>query len=588
MGILDRAASAARNLLLSPADRRLAAIERELWQDAPKPDPRRAWLAQRSPSSIVAAEPWSGDPQPPARTPEINWMQDQPAPPPGMYTFKAGYSDHTYQSFAAPLGFEQFSLDAIRSAVAAHRQGIFWQSSLLMIAILGFAPVQAALSQAIAPILDGTRQMRVNGGDRGLSRILAEEIREQLVPGDGLEPSRFLPPELWGTMAIYRRMMGFAVLQHVDGDPDSVLGYRPRFTRIWEPWAINAYRSPRKLIAQTVEGSVDITNDGKFTVVGDTDEPWLFDAAITCLGEEALGGKITQEARNNWIEFFGQPKLYATLPEKIGTEGAAGNAFFAALEQIYGPSGRGIVPFGTKIEEVSIGGEGTNAFKDALLDQIIHIFMVLTGSAGTIGSGGPTGAGPYTPQKGGFWNVRGDLVARPVLDMTRAVNRGHVKPYCDQNYGQAIVEAKARGQWKGYPCIEIPLPDPERDERIASVIEREKARVEIIRERRSVGIVVEQEDSDKIADALELPHVTLGEARGEITDKDIEAKNFSPDEVRAAKGYGPLPNGVGSVEQLARERAEGRDKTGVVRQTETEDVKPAEGAAPAPPAEEAA
>lgn len=562
MGLLDRA----RSILQSPADRRLAAAAAEAWGSAPSPSRE---LAMR------AAEPWSGNPQRPPNSPQISWMQDQPAPPPEMYSYRPGYSDHTYQSFAAPLGFEQFSLDAIRSAVAAHRQGIFWQSSLLMISILGFAPVQAALSQAVAPILAGTRQARINGGDRGLSRLLRAEVHEQLTPGDGLEPSRYIPPELWGTMAIYLRMMGFAVLQHVDApDADEETQARPRFTRIWEPWAITAYRSPRKLIAQTTEGPIDITNDGKFTIVGDTDEPWLFDAAITCLGEEALGGKITQEARNNWLEFFGNPKLYMTLPEKIGAMGQAGDVFWSSLEQIFGPMGRGALPFGTKLDAVAIGGEGTSAFKDALIDQVIHIFMVLTGSAGTIGSGGPTGAGPYTPQKGGFWNVRGDLVARPLLAMARGFNRGHIKPFCDGNYAEEIEAAKKRGQWQGYPCIEIPIDDPERDQRIDSVIKREGARTDIIEKRRKLNIPVGQEDADKLADALELPRVPVGEAKGEITDKDVEMKLFAPDEVRRQKGYDPLPGGVGSVDQLARERAEGRDKTGTVKVDE--DEKPAE------------
>lgn len=572
MGILDRA----RAIFQTPADRRLLAAAAEAWGSVPAPSPSRSWLSAGQPP------PWSGDPSPPGKTPLINWTQDQPAPSPGAYEFRPGYSDHTYQNFSAPLGFEQFSLEAIRSAVAAHRQGIFWQSSLLMISILGFAPVQAALSQAIAPILE-TYPRIIGGGDRGLSRILTEEVREQLVPGDGLEPSRFLPPALWGTMAIYLRMMGFCVLQHVDGDVDPDTQVRPRFTRIWEPWAINAYRSPRKLIAQTTEGAVDITNDGKFTIVGDTDEPWLFDAAITCLGEEALGGKITQEARNNWIEFFGQPKLYATLPEKVSTHGQAGDAFYAALEQIYGPSGRGVMPYGSELAAVGIGGEGTNAFKDALIDQIIHIFMVLTGSAGTIGSGGPTGAGPYQPQKGGFWEVRRDLFARPATAIVRGINGGHIKPYCDQNYGDAIAAARARGQWGGYPRMEIPLPDPEKDARIESIIKREAARTDIIKARREVGIVVGPEDADKIAAALELPSVILGDTRGTITDKDIDAKNFAPDEVRAAKGYGPLPGDVGSVEQLARERAEGRDKTGAIKVSENE--APREGVAP--PAQDA-
>ncbi len=574
MGLLDRA----RSLLRSPADRRLDAIARELWQDAPTPSPALSLAASQPP-------PWSGYPGTPGRTPQIDWMQDQPAPPPDMYRFQAGYSDHTYTQFAAPLGFEAFSLEAIRGAVAQHRIGIFWASSLLTISILGFAPVQAALSQAIAPILDLPRKIRsdTESGPRfigtkykGLARLLRDEVIELLVLGDGLQPSAYFPPELWGTMAIYLRMMGFAILQHVDGDPDPDTGVRPRFSRIWEPWAINWYRSPRKVIAQTSEGPVDITNDGKFTIVGDTNEPYLYDAAICSLGEEAFAGKLTQEQRMNWLMFFGQPKLFATLPEKISTKGQAGNAFLAALESIYGPSGRGILPYGTVLDAVALKGEGSKAFQEGIIDAIVHIFMVLTGSAGTIGNGMNTGAGQsYQPAKGGAWGVRQDLVSRPIRAIVQAVNGGYIKPFCDGNYGHAIEEAQARGQWNGYPRLEVPLPDEERDARIASIAAREKMRCDILLARAGVGSPPTQTIADELAEDLEVRPIPIVDSKaGTIYEYHIEQKQVATDEVRQGLGLPPLPNGQGSVEELARERAEGRDKTGVVKQTITEDAAP--------------
>lgn len=575
MGILDRA----RSLFRSPADRRLEAAEREAWQSAPRAS---ASLARRA-----SSEPFAPGPaQPPPTTPRIDWTNAQPAPPPTQFVYAPGYSDHTYQQFAAPLAFEGWDLCGIRGAIAAHRLGLFFQSSALMISILGFAPVLAALKQAVDPILDLAQKAHVRGGDKGLARLVAAEAREQLVPGCGLLPSPYLPPQLWGQMAIYLRMLGFCVLQHVDGDPDPITGVRPRYTRIWEPWAVNYYWSPEKWIALTTEGPVEICNDGKFTLVIDSNRGHT-EGAIVAIAEEAFAGKLTQEARNNWIQFFGSPKIYMTLPEKRSTHGEDGDAFAVAAETIYGPDGRGIVPYGTKIDTVALTGEGSKAFQDSLLDAIIHIFMVLTGSAGTIGSGGPTGAGPYQPQKGGPWNVRHDLVARPTIAIVRGINQGHIAPYCDENYSEAIARAKRAGTWE-YPTLVVPIDDPDRDQRIESLIKREDARTEIIRNRREVGIMVTQEDADALAEELEVRKVALADIKGAITDKDIEGKLFAPDEVRAAKGYGPLPDGVGSVEQLARERADGRDKTGVVKQTETEDVKPAEGAVPAPPAEETA
>ena len=73
-----------------------------------------------------------------------------------------------------------------------------------------------------------------------------------------------------------------------------------------------------------------------------------------------------------------------------------GGAFWACIQTIRGPGGFGVLPHGSRLDAVSISGEGSKAFQDALIDAIIHVYMVLTGSAGTIGSSGVGGAaGPY-------------------------------------------------------------------------------------------------------------------------------------------------------------------------------------------------
>jgi hypothetical protein len=443
-----------------------------------------------------------------------------------------------------------------------------------MVSLMGFAPVLAALAQAIAPILALKRH--IHGGDKGLAKLVASEVEAMLVPRVGLLPSPYLPPSVWGTLAIYLRMMGFAVLQHVDGDPDPETGIRERYTRVWEPWATIRYRSPRKCIAMTSEGEIEIKNDGKFTLVEDEQEGHLT-GAIVALGDEALAGKITQESRNSFLDFFGKPKLYATLPEKVPTHGEAGDAFAAAVETIYGPDGRGVLPYGSLMEAVSIPGEGSKAFQDALLDVIIHIYMVLTGSAGTIGSGGPTGAGPYQPQKGGPWNVRHDLIARPTIAIVRGLNQGHIAPFCDGNYAEAIERAKKAGAWK-CPILEIPIPQPDRDERIKSVVEREKARTEIIDSRRTSGIMVDQDEADKIADDLDLRHVPLAEKeatpaeRLDLAPTDL-AKVVRVDEARASRNLPPIGDDRGNLtimelEALGKAPKEAPPEPGVAEQPE--------------------
>lgn len=570
MGLLDRA----RRLFLSPADRRLLDAEAEAWSSAPAPS--RALAIRTAASAPVPA------------TPPINWRQDQP-PPPSRYAFAPGYSDHVYQQYSAPIAFEGFHLERIRSAVAMHRLGFFFESSALMVAILGFAPVLAGLQQAIAPILALPRH--VHGGEHGLAKLVAAEVEEQLgCAQGGLMPSPYLQPTIWGTLAIYLRMLGFAVLQHVDGDPDPVTGVRPRYTRLWEPWALQWYRSPRKLLALTTEGPVEVRNDGKFTLVADEQEPHL-SAAICALGEETLGGRVTQEARLSFLDFFGKPKLWAELPEKVATRSEAGDAFFNAVETIYGPDGRGILPHGSNLQAVAITGEGSKAFQEAILDHIIHIYMVLTGSAGTIGAGGATGAGPYQPQKGGPWNVRHDLIARPTIAIVRAINQGHVAPFCDQNYAEGIAAAKAAGDWK-YPVLEIPIPAPDREERLAAEAARYKAFTEQLMAERAAGAIVDQARVDKLAKIYEVQPFQLADGDpkvGEIFAYHLDNKLVAPDEVRARLGLPPLPDGAGSVERLAQERLAGADEPGALAKVEAAEVKKAPAAdvpaVPPPPAD---
>ncbi len=550
MPILDRIRSA----FLSPADRRLAEAEREAWSSAPAP-----LVRSQQPGPPFA-------PQGPAQSPPINWGQDQPPPPPTQFVFVPGYSDHVYQQFFAPIAFEGWDLERIRNAVALHRLGYFIESAALMIAIMGFAPVLAALQQAVAPIMSLPKH--VHGGPRGLAKLVAAEVREQLL-SDDLMPSPYLPPTVWGQMAIYLRMMGFCVLQHIDGDPDPETGIRPRYTRIWEPWAVIRYRTPRKDIAVTTKGTVEIKNDGKFTMIETHQEGHLF-GAIVALGEETIAGKITQQQRLSWLDFFGKAKLYGTMPEKVAVDSEAGKAFLAAVTTIFGPDGHGVLPFGAKLEALSISGEGSGAFKEALVDHIIHIYMVLTGSAGTIGSGSATGAGPYQAQKGGVWNVRHDLIALPVTAMARGINQGHVAPYCDENYAEAIARAKRAGTWK-YPIYEVPLPAPDRDERIKGEIDRDKAFVEQLVRIREAGGIVDQATVDKRAALYEVESIQLADATpeaGEIYQYHIENKIVAPDQVLERLGLPPMPKGAGSVERLAEERLAGADKPGTMAQIE--------------------
>lgn len=534
--------SRARALFTTPADRRLAAA----WEGAAQPSHALA---------RTATAPFAETRQRPGNAPMVNWALADSPPSPRTFSFTPNYSDHTYQNSSAPIAFEGFDLDRIRNAVALHRLGNFYESSAMMVALLGFAPVLAALQQAIAQILSLPRH--IHGGDRGLAKMVAAEVEGMLVPSGSLLPSPYLTPQTWGTMAIYLRMLGFCVLQHVDGDPDPVTGIRERYTRIWEPWAVRFQRNPRKWLAITNEGEIEIRNDGKFTLVIDENEGHL-SGAIVCLGTEVLGGKVTQEARNGWLDFFGKPKLYATLPEKIQTHGDAGDAFSSCVETIYGPDGRGVLPYGSTLQAVALpGGTGASQFREALYDAIAMIGMVLIGSNGTL-----TKEGVYTAP--GYFDVRHDLIARPAAAMIRGLNGGHIAPYCDINYGDEIRAAKRAGTWK-YPVLGIDLADPAQDARIASIIERELKRCAILDARKASGAEITQDDADKLAEDLKVRSIKLAAPAakvGQIYEWMVVNKIVPPDAVLAQVGLDPLPDGMGSAQRLADERAAGKDKTG--------------------------
>lgn len=525
MGWLDRLLAPFR--LQSPADRRLEAAMAKAFAAAPQPA-RPPFTQGAHPGAWTHA--YSG-------APAIDWSQDQPVPPP-PYVAQPGYDDHLFRSFATPVNYEGFTLAAIRSAVAQHRLGTFYNSWALSVALMGFAPILAALQQAVSPILDLDRRLR--GGTRGVSREIADELREAIMPASSLVPSPYFPPTLLATSIISQRMMGFSVLQHVDGDPDPVTGVKPRFTRIWPAWATQCNPSPLKWLALTTDGVVEIGVDSHFTLVADQERPHLMGAVVP-LGEEGFAGKLTQNARNQWIEKNGQIKWIATLPDKVPTHGPEGDDFLAAVAGVSAPEGLGIFPFGSTFQSVALTRDTSGAFNDALSSIIAHVGMVLVGSPGPIISGAE---GVYQAGTGGKWNVRQDLVDQPTIAFCRAFNLGHVVPYCEGNYGVEIAGARRAGTWV-QPAYEILLDDPEANARIESVAKRMKMLTDQIKAETDVGAPPDETRIKAIAESLDTDPIVIAApsatpvARLDLAPTDL-AKVVTVDEARASRQLSPI------------------------------------------------
>lgn len=395
------------------------------------------------------------------------------------------------------MGFEGWDLDRVRDAITLHDQGRFIESSLLAIVASRFGPVFAALSQAIAPALALPRH--VKGGTRGLSRTLRDEVELQLAPSDGLLPSAYFPPTLWGAIAVWVRLLGFAVLQHVYGEPDVDTGVRPVFTRLWPPWAVRYDRWRRTYVALTTDGPVDIiSGDGKFTLVGDTDEPH-FDGAIRALALETLQGQLAKHARASYIDRYGNPKWVGFMPEGVAVNSDEGDAMFEAIDTLMGPEGFGVLPNGSDYKTAQMQA-GQNSVFDSALDNVWRfVAAILLGSDGTMSPSTGVYSAPI------FAGVRRDLIDRMLKAIVRAVNAGHVAPWLALNYAGSIAVASG---WKS-PVLEIPLPDPAKDERIKSFGERAEKLTTLIREERSAGMEITQERVDQLAKELDVPAPTL-------------------------------------------------------------------------------
>lgn len=502
---------------------------------------------ERSVLTASASVPFSGATQGTALVPVPAWNADQAPPPQLPLRYEPRYHGHTFRAPAAPASIGGWTLERIRNAIDLHDQGIFFESSLLAIVASRFGPVHAALGQAIAPALALPRHVR--GGHSALGVLLRAQVEAQIAPRAGLLPSPYFPPWLWGSMQIDLAQMGFAVLQHAYGDPDPETGVRPIYTRRWPTWATQYYRYRRTFVAITTDGPVDIiSGDGKFTLIGDTEEPH-FDGAIRAAGLEVLDGALVKQARASYVDRYGNPKWAATMPPNVSTRSKEGDDFFDALRVIQGPDGYGAFPHGSKYEVVQMTSSQSTVFKDALDNIWQYVAAIYLGSDGTM----TRGTGVYSAPI--FAGVRRDIVDRRLKAMVRGVNAGHVAPWLAFNYEASIA---ADPEWTD-PVLEIPLPDPDADARMKSYAERSQALVAQVKAERDAGFLITQERVNEIAGQLDVSPPTLAPAETAAVTLDIAPTDLAVvvkgDEVRRSRKLQPFGDDRGE-KTIAQLRAE--------------------------------
>lgn len=513
--------------------------------------------------------------------PAPNWTADQPPPPETPAKFRKGYHDYTFRSYNPVKSIGGWDKKRADRAIELHDQGIFLESSTLVHAASRYAPVRTAMMLRRAPVLFLDRKIR--RGSRGFARIVGQEIEDQLADrGHGEQPSPTFPPQLWGSIEDDLGSMGFAILQHAYSAPDRN-GTRLCFSRRWPTEATQFYRYRKQFVAVTFDGPVDIIDgDGKWSIISKRDEP-MFDGWIRAVSSEYLSGAFARASMDNYIDEYGDPKWVGYSPEGVGPSTPEGEQFSEGLANMHEPGAWIELPYGAKADVVQLEGKTSTVFMDADRLSLRNVLIAILGSEGGI----EKNVGVYTPES--IMGVRYDVAADDLAAITRGINYGRIRPSNEINYAATIEKERDAGRWVD-PVLEVELPDAELDARTAAIAKRMLDRAAIFKANADAGIQMDQDEATVVSGALELPDVTLASKRkgGAISEYHIVNKQVATDEVRADLGLDPLPDGAGSVEQLAEEREQGKDKVGLTKVSEDKPTDETEPGVPVgPPGEDA-
>lgn len=433
--------------------------------------------------------------------------------------------------------YEGWTLQNGRDAVAAHRQGLFIASPMIAGALLGVPEVFMAFRQRIQPLM--MLKASVQGAPSGLAGDLRANLELQLAQKGG---SEYFPSSLRGSIGYDLIWHGFAVLQHAFGDPDPETGIRPLYTRRWPIQSVRYYQYRRAFVAITTNGDVDITNDGKFTLIADSEEPHLMGALIPLL-ETAIDLRMTTRARGGYIDIFAKPKPYGKMPEGVGTNTPEGEKFLQILEFSKQPGSLTLLPYGADMGFAGLQPSQNDVFQSAIDYDAKAISKILLGSDGTSDKGS---AGVYASPV--FAAIKNEYVSRDLACVTNGIEQGHVQTWLHYNYEETIKAEREKEGWQD-PHFDIPLPDLNLQERAMGKSARTQALLDILMKERLSGCEVTQDRVHQLALAFEVDEPKLAELKAAqvgLAPSDY-ASVLTVDEIRAMAGVGPLGDERGAM-----------------------------------------
>ncbi|MCC6559636.1 MAG: hypothetical protein IT372_42510 [Polyangiaceae bacterium] len=385
---------------------------------------------------------------------------------------------HEFKTWTSPNPWVGgWTVARMREAIDAHDRGFFLYSSAAAVKITQYAPIFGALRQRVEPSIGFARN--IVGGSRGLDRLVRDEVAAQFS-----DESSSFPAWLFGDIVKSLALMGFCVLQHT---------YRPSadgaqldiFTRPFPAAAVQWHDTKLLYQALTTEGPIDVhEDDPKWSVIGHGQLPHL-NGAVRALGLEYADGGYAKRDRSAYSDAHGHPKPIGVMPPKMTVGSDEGKEFTETIEGLSEPGAGGAFMHGSEVKMLEASATTSDVFQQILDNVWTYVACALLGSDGTMSK--DTG-GVYTSPT--FAGVKLEIIRSDVSALVKGVNKGHIRPWSEVNYGTQI---------KSRPALEIPLPDVQRDQRITSLTKRLIDFHSIVKAERDNTMVVDQARVDALA-----------------------------------------------------------------------------------------
>ena len=442
------------------------------------------------------------------------------------------YLEHefwTYQNLYQNIG--GWDVTSARGAIDQHDAGAFWTSSALSVVASRYPWIFGPLRQRKAPPLGLSHE--ATGLDQGKGRFAKEEFAEIMKANEASFGSTF------GSLA----MMGFSVLHHhLEPNP-----YDPTLLMVKsKPWPTSAtlwHPYEKRFVAMTQDGLIPIVDDGHWSIIGEAEQPHM-NGAIRALAMSWAANTYAERDEAALSAYLGRLCPIVILKDGVAVKDPMGVEAAQAVKDLAKPRSGALFPGGVDVKTLANVDAGAAALFAGFIERRSKgMAVVLLGTDGTVSSG--TGGVYVSPL---FGQIAFAIVREDTAHAARAWSRvGEI--YGKVNYGL---------QSKDCPGYHWLLPDPTENDRLESLGKRYERAAAIIKAEREAGLDVTPERIKLIYEQLKLPVATAPatKAKAPIFAYHIANGNVCDDEVRETLGFEAIPGGSGSLEALAKRKAD--------------------------------